>query len=301
MGLTLRAPAKINLYLKVLSCRPDGYHNIFSLMQMIGLYDILTFQEEAVQIRLEVTGGTAPSDQTNLVLRAARMLQKEMKKTHQITRGATIRLEKNIPVSAGLGGGSSDAASTLMGLNRLWSLGLSRAVLARLGGYIGSDVPFFFQGPFAWVSGKGEIVQKAGLPVGGFIVLVFSGEPVSTAHVFHQIGSELDLTKRREAITMGAVASVEKVLLHPENDLESVTLKMQPNLIKVKHLLESFGGSGALMSGSGPSVFARFSNKEAAECAASKMREAGYSEVWVAPLLERVPRGFSKETFSDSI
>jgi 4-diphosphocytidyl-2-C-methyl-D-erythritol kinase len=226
-----------------------------------------------------------------------------------VRRGATITLEKKIPISAGLGGGSSDAAATLMGLNRLWSLGLSRQHLTKLGGYVGSDVPFFFHGPFAWVSGKGELVQKADSCPRGFIVLVFSGTPVSTAEVFHQIDHECDLTKRESDISMGhgkkALPLIEQILLRPENDLEKVTLKTQPDLVKVKRLLESLGGAGALMSGSGPTVFARFHDAPSAQLAASAMREHGYHSVWVAPLLERVPRGFGggagQGRFSDSV
>ncbi len=305
MALTLHAPAKINLYLKVHNKRQDGYHNILSLMQMVGLYDTLTFHDEGAHIRLEVAKGSVPKDGSNLVLRAARMLQKEIEKTHQINRGVTITLEKRIPVSAGLGGGSADAAATLIGLNRLWSLGLSRAHLARLGGYVGSDVPFFFYGPSAYVSGKGEQVQKTSFASPGFVVLVYSGEPVSTAEVFHQIDAVIDLTKKDDTL------NIREVLHHPENDLEKVTLKAQPNLVRVKTLLESFGGQGALMSGSGPTVFARFENEEKANNVASSMRGHGYKDVWVAKMLERAPRGFGSTTpasggrgadrFSDSI
>ncbi len=304
MALTLHAPAKINLYLKVLNKRQDGYHNILSLMVMIGLYDTLTFKEQGVGINLDVAKGAVPSDQTNLVLRAARMLQKESErrlrigKTNHMSGGVRITLEKNIPVSAGLGGGSSDAATTLIGLNKLWSLGLSRQRLATIGGYVGSDVPFFFHGPTAWVSGKGDIVKKAVCDLHGFVVLVFSGDPVSTADVFHQVGEVMDLTKRGETLNIASA-------YRPENDLEKVTLKAQPNLIKVKALLESFGGQGALMSGSGPTVFARFENENQADSAASSMRGLGYKDVWVAKMLERAPRGFggglSAERFSDSI
>jgi 4-diphosphocytidyl-2-C-methyl-D-erythritol kinase len=302
MALILHAPAKINLYLRVLNKRQDGYHNIFSLMQMIGLYDTLTFQEEGAHIQLEVTQGVVPKDSSNLVLRAARMLTKEMERTNKVRRGVRIRLEKNIPVSAGLGGGSSDAAATLIGLNRLWGLGLSRHHLARIGGYVGSDVPFFFHGPIAWVSGKGDRVQKASLSSRGFVVLVFSGDAVSTADVFHQIGDVMDLTKSRDIPNIGG----DCAWLHrAENDLEKVTLKAQPNLVKVKTLLESFGGVLALMSGSGPTVFARFEHEEQADSAASLMKGLGYKDVWVAKLLTRAPRGFGSgfkaDCFSDSI
>ncbi|MBI3598857.1 MAG: 4-(cytidine 5'-diphospho)-2-C-methyl-D-erythritol kinase [Nitrospirae bacterium] len=319
MALILHAPAKINLYLKVQNRRQDGYHNIHSLMQMVGLYDTLTFQEDGAHIRLEVAKAKIPNNNSNLILRAARMLQKEMGKTDKISRGVTITLEKNIPVAAGLGGGSADAAATLVGLNQLWSLGLSRSHLAKLGGYVGSDVPFFFYGPTAWVSGKGDRVKKETSTLHGFIVLVFSGDPVSTAEIFHQIGQEIDLTKRGNTLNMrkakmrnvAAAPSVQEVLYYPENDLEKVTLKAQPNLVKVKALLESFGGEGALMSGSGPTVFARFGNEDHANDAASSMRGLGYKDVWVAKMLTRAPRGFGSTTparggwgsprFSDSI
>ncbi len=300
MGFTLQTPAKINLYLKVISLRPDGYHNILSLMQMIGLYDTLTFQEEGAEVRLDVVNGAVPRDQTNLVMRAAHMLQKKMNLMGGAKRGAIITLEKNIPISAGLGGGSSDAAATLMGLNRLWSLRLSRQTLSKMGSYIGSDVPFFFHGPTAWVSGKGEQVSKIASEISGFVLIVYAGKPVSTASVYHQIGEEIDFTKTKWKET----PSIKEILVSPENDLEKVTLKAQPELEKIKSLLESFGGEGALMSGSGPTVFARFQTEVQANVAGLEMKKQGYHAVWVAKLLQRLPPGFGggyREPFSDAI
>jgi 4-diphosphocytidyl-2-C-methyl-D-erythritol kinase len=305
MGFTLHAPAKINLHLKVLDQREDGYHNIVSLMQMVALYDTLTFNEEGAHIRLTVKNGSVPADSSNLVLRAAHMLQKKMVSLRHKHQGAEIILDKKIPVSAGLGGGSSDAAATLMGLNRLWSLGLSRKQLAEWGGFIGSDVPFFFYGPTAWVSGKGEQVQKSVVPISGFVVLVFAGVPVSTASVYHQIAQEIDLTHTGEGNGMGRGMThlLRSALTRPENDLEKVTLKMQPELQTAKNRLEKLGGKGTLMSGSGPTIFARFDTQKEADSAASSMRGQGYKDVWVARLLGRAPNGFgnTKPTFSDSI
>ncbi len=330
MGFTLHTPAKINLHLKVINRREDGYHNIVSLMQMVALYDTLTFYEEGAHIELEVKNGGAstslppceggpgcggegattmpavvPSDASNLVLRTAHMLQKKMPSLRHKRQGARIVLDKKIPVSAGLGGGSSDAAATLIGLNRLWSLGLSMKQLAELGGFIGSDVPFFFYGPTAWVSGKGEHVQKSVVPIGGFVVLVFAGTPVSTASVYHQVEKEIDLSRTLEGSRMGRGIThfLKSALTHPENDLEKVTLKMQPELQTVKNQLEKLGGKGTLMSGSGPTIFARFDTQKKADSAAFSMREQGYKDVWVAKLLGRAPNGFGrmKPTFSDSI
>jgi len=304
MGFTLRTPAKINLYLKVHHQRADGFHNIVSLMQMIGLYDTLSFQEEGTGIHLDVKNGAVPADGTNLVLKAARMLQKKVVSTHHCLPGVRITLDKKIPVSAGLGGGSSDAAATLIGLNRLWSLKFTPKRLAELGGTVGSDVPFFFHGPVAWVSGRGERVCKATSYPRGFVVLVHSGEPVSTALVYQQYEEDNDGATREKDIPLynELASSIERVLLHPENDLEKVTLKMQPALDTIKKQLEAVGGQGVLMSGSGPTVFARFETKGQADEAACVLRTKGYPNVWVAPLLGRAPQGFKMNpSFSDAI
>ena len=305
MGFILNAPAKINLYLKVVSRRADGYHNILSLMQMIDLYDTLTFYEDGAHLSLLVKNGDVPPDQSNLVLRAARMLQKEMALTHQVRRGARITLDKRIPVAAGLGGGSSDAAAALIGLNRLWSLGLSRKRLSEIGGWVGSDVPFFFYGPTAWVSGKGEQVRKMPSRLQGFVVLVYSENPVLTASVYHQIGEAMGLPAEgeNEGVNMGMRPSIESILVHPHNDLEKVTLNADPELIKVKGLFKTFWNKEALMSGSGPTIFAHFDTEDQAQSAASVIRKEGYKAVGVAKLLSRVPRGFGilQSSCSDTI
>jgi 4-diphosphocytidyl-2-C-methyl-D-erythritol kinase len=308
MAFTLRTPAKINLFLNVVSKRRDGFHNILSLMQMIGLYDTLTFCEESDSVHLDVLSGAVPEDHSNLVIRAARMLQKRMKSMGAVRRGARITLKKEIPISAGLGGGSSDAAATLIGLNRLWGVGLSNSTLAEMGGYVGSDIPFFFYGPTAWVSGRGEQVHPVapGLHgLRGFVVLVYAGEPVSTADVYHQVDAALDLTESPPPfIHPKMLPTIRAVIANPKNDLEKVTLNAQPVLKQVKALLEALGGEGALMSGSGPTVFARFDTEETANRAAETMKGQGYSAVWTAPLLPRRPRGFgvnTKAAFSATI
>jgi len=270
----------------------DGFHNILSLMQMVDLYDTLTFEENA-HLELEVKNGVVPPDPSNLVLRAARMLQKEMALTRHIHKGALITLDKKIPVAAGLGGGSSDAAATLIGLNRLWSLGLSRKRLAEIGGRVGSDVPFFFYGPTAWVSGKGEQVKNIRLRLGGFVVMVY-GSPVLTASVYRQIDEEMGWEEGAvdDTRNQGRVPSVESILAHPQNDLERVTFKADPELQKVKRLFKTLWNKKALMSGSGPTIFAHFDTKEEAESAASVIRREGHKAVGVAKLLSRAPRGF---------
>src|SRR5438045_8162621 len=158
--LVVRAPAKVNLFLEVLSKRPDGYHEIATLMVAIRLMDTLVFKEEP-DLRLGCNRPDLSTGPDNLVLRAARLLQKRT----ACTRGAHIRLVKRIPMAAGLAGGSTDAAATLAGLDRLWQVGKSAGELAALSSEIGSDIPFFFRTPAAWCTGRGEVVTAVNLPI----------------------------------------------------------------------------------------------------------------------------------------
>ena len=287
--LTLKAPAKINLYLKVVGKREDGYHDILSWMQMVGLYDVLAFRKADSGIDLRVENRSVAADRFNLVVRAAESLAKEAK----TSEGASIVLTKNIPVSAGLGGGSSDAAAALVGLNRLWSLGWSRQKLADLGAGLGSDVPFFLQGPAAWVSGRGDRVERAPAAPAGWVVLANPGWPVSTAWVYRQISKKIRLTKNDPEITIsrfsGGKPSWKDIIRDPCNDLEKVTLSAYPVLKQMKGKLGRLGGEGAMMSGSGPTLFARFQTEGQAKRAARVIREEGLFQVWVARILRRSP------------
>lgn len=287
--LTLKAPAKINLYLKVFHRREDGYHNLLSLMQMVGLYDLLTFRKEPSGIRLSVEGAALSADRSNLVVRAAELVQKEA----GISKGVSITLVKNIPVAAGLGGGSSDAAATLIGLNRFWTLRWSRKKLAEMGAMLGSDLPFFFQGPTAWVSGKGEKVEQTQEVPEGWALLVNPGNPVSTAWVYEQFSKKIGLTKKAPNINMVQLiaqrATLKEILRHPYNDLEKVTLAAFPHLIQIKRELHDLGGQGALMSGSGPTLFALFKKREIAEKAAVSIQKKGSVRAWVVRILRRSP------------
>lgn len=292
-ALVLQAPAKVNLYLKVLNKRPDGYHNLSSLMQMVGLYDRLTFEEAPEGIHLHVEQAVLPSDRSNLVFRAAERLQREAQEAGHSPKGVIITLAKNIPIAAGLGGGSSDAAAALIGLNRLWLLDWPRKRLAELGAEIGSDLPFFFYGPSAWVSGRGEVVDPIEPPFKGWTVLVHPKTGVSTASVYEAFSKKGGLTKggAPPKITPSIVErpSIGAVLRHPSNDLEEVTLLNFPHLERVKALLVKEGGEGALMSGSGPTLFALFKNHQNAKTAAKRVaRYFGY-RVTVVQVLQRSP------------
>ena len=292
--LTLKAPAKINLYLKIINRREDGYHNLLSLMQMVGLYDILTFRRERSGIRLHVENAPLPSDRSNLIFQAAELIQKEARKAgHGVSNGVSITLTKNIPIAAGLGGGSSDAAATLIGLNRLWSLRCSRKKLAEMGATLGSDLPFFFSGPTAWVSGIGEKVDRIPPPSGGWAVLVNTGNPVSTAWVYEQFSKKIGLTKKAPDINMVELiaqrAALKDILRHPYNDLETVTLAAFPYLIQIKRELHDLGGGGVLMSGSGPTLFALFRTEDSAKKAAFSIGKKGSVRAWAVRILRRSP------------
>ena len=288
----LQAPAKVNLYLKILNRRPDGYHNLLSLMQMVG-HDQLSFEEASEGIQLYIEQADLASDRSNLVFRAAEKLQKEARAAGHPPKGAIITLLKNIPIAAGLGGGSSDAAATLIGLNHLWSLGWPRKRLAELGETIGSDLPFFFDGPSAWVSGRGEVVNPISPPFKGWIVLVHPKINVSTASVYEAFSKKSRLTKGvpRPKITALTVErpSIGEVFRHPSNDLEEVTLSDFPHLEEVKRSLIKGGGEGVLMSGSGPTLFALFKSRQNAKATAKRVTQHYGFSVTVAEVLQRSP------------
>jgi len=288
----VKAPAKVNLYLKVLGRREDGYHEIRSLIQMVGLYDLLVFQEERSDIQLAIKNASLPADRSNLVFRAAEALQSAAFQGER-PKGVSIRLTKNIPIAAGLGGGSSDAAATLIGLNRLWGLRWSRERLAELGGRLGSDVPFFLYGPTAWVFGRGERIERAAPGKPGWMVLVNPGISVSTAWVYQEFSRKLGLTKTDREITInkfiGHIPSIREIFQRSLNDLEAVTLEAFPQLTQIKKELLSLGGKGVLMSGSGPTLFAYFSEYASAKEAAAAFEKRDSVKVWVARLLRRSP------------
>lgn len=261
---TLNAPAKINWFLNVLRKREDGYHEVSSLMQMITLCDTLSF-ERADGINVITEAQIAPED--NLVYKAANLL----KNTAHVTAGARIVLKKNIPVFAGLGGGSSDAAYTLMGLNRLWGIGMTHDELVKLGQSLGSDVPFFLNGSAAVVSGRGEIVSPVRLNKAYAIALVRPQANVSTAWAYSQVNPSEKLTKYREnydntrlfchALETGDFALLSSI---QGNDLESAVVGKYPEIEKVKRKLAEKGALFTAMSGSGATVFGVFaSSKEA--------------------------------------
>ncbi|PIR09142.1 MAG: 4-(cytidine 5'-diphospho)-2-C-methyl-D-erythritol kinase [Gallionellaceae bacterium CG11_big_fil_rev_8_21_14_0_20_60_62] len=250
-SLTCPAPAKLNLFLHVVGRRADGYHLLQTLFRFIDLHDTLHFtrRDDGRVIRLNALAGVA--DEDDLCVRAARLLQHET----GCTLGVDIALEKCIPMGGGLGGGSSDAATTLLALNRLWQLDLPRARLMHLGLTLGADVPVFVFGDNAFAQGVGEQLQQYALPEAWYVVL-YPPVQVPTAQIF----SHRELTRNTISMTMRALPKGRNFRagkipgLH--NDLQAVACKLYPAVAEYLAWLAQF--APALMSGSGACVFAEF-------------------------------------------
>jgi len=251
--LTLKTSAKVNLTLEVLGKRPDVYHEISTVMHAVDLFDRLGL-EAAPAISLETYAAGLPTDERNLVVRAALLLQREA----GVDAGARMRLTKNIPVAAGLGGGSSDAAAALWGLNRLWRLGWRPARLAEVAVGLGMDVPFFLgRGP-ALATGRGEVLTA--LPGGGgyALVLVNPGVPMSTREVYDRVpaGWRAEATGTRRLVQALATRNTVRVAEALTNTLEGFVAPALPVVARMKAALLAAGALGVAMSGSGPTVFA---------------------------------------------
>jgi 4-diphosphocytidyl-2-C-methyl-D-erythritol kinase len=273
-ALVLRTSAKVNLALEVLGKRGDGYHEIATVLQAVDLFDRLTM-ETADILSLHADDPELPTDDGNLVMRAARLLQKAA----GIEKGARLRLQKRIPVAAGLGGGSSDAAAALLGLNRLWGLRWPRARLQELAVELGMDVPFFLGTGRAVARGRGERLQA--LPGGGgyALVLVNPRTPLSTREVYGRVPAgwhaEPTGTERViEALRRRNVAALAAALT---NNLERVVEPVLPVIGRMKAALLAAGALGAIMSGSGPTVFGLARSLDHARQVRSRVSRAGWA------------------------
>ncbi|OGT17408.1 MAG: 4-(cytidine 5'-diphospho)-2-C-methyl-D-erythritol kinase [Gallionellales bacterium RIFOXYB12_FULL_54_9] len=259
VSLTCPAPAKLNLFLHVTGRRKDGYHLLQTLFRFIDLNDTLhfTLRTDGEVHRVNQIADV-PEDQ-DLCVRAALLLQKET----GCTLGVDIELEKRIPMGGGLGGGSSDAATTLIALNRLWALGLSRARLMAVGLQLGADVPVFVFGENAFAEGVGEKLQAYALPPAWYVVL-FPPVHVPTAQIFSNSG----LTRDTDSIIIRALS-----LQQCRNDLEPVVCSLYP---EVANSIAELGQHGrAMMTGSGACVFASFESQREAEVVLQKVSQRG--------------------------
>lgn len=284
-ALDLFAPAKINLFLRVLGKRADGYHQLETWMQKLDFGDTVTLRPTRDgSIRLSCSDRSLPQDSSNLASRAAALFFSSSRRGKGY--GVDIRIEKRIPVAAGLGGGSSDAGAVLCGLNRLFGGEFSEEQLASMALQLGADVPFFASGHDAVVAGGvGEEMYPLQSLQGYGIVLVNPGFSVSTRWVFENLGLTTELKESKLAsFRKDAFALLTREEL--VNDLESVTLASYPELLKIKTDLVDAGAEISLMSGSGPTVFGLFpdTSKSAAalQTVADEMRRKFGDRVFVA-------------------
>jgi 4-diphosphocytidyl-2-C-methyl-D-erythritol kinase len=272
---TLKAPAKINWFLSVLQKRGDGYHDISSLMQCVDLYDLLTFEKhDTLQVISDVRD--LPVEQ-NLVYRAAMA----MRGIAGVRQGAKITLKKEIPLAAGMGGGSSDAACTLIGLNRLWGTNLSTEKLHEVGELIGSDVPFFINSNYAYAEGRGEIITALPGAPAVTLLLVNPGIPVSTAWAYQARQSELtkkavDIKLFCQTLDRNDFDLLRSLMV---NDLEHAVISAFPEIGRIKDSLLRLGAVASSMSGSGSTVFGVFRSTEEAEYAATNIGAAYWRRV----------------------
>jgi len=268
-SITLRSPAKINLCLSVLGKRPDGYHEVEMIMQMVGLYDEVTVTAGGKGISVSCDSGAVPSGEGNIAWKAAQ----EILSAAGSDTGLSIEIKKNIPVAAGLAGGSGNAAAVLVAANRLLSAGFGPERLASIGTKIGMDVPFFFFGPTAVARGRGEIVETL-LPLPCcWVLLANPGFETSTAWVYKNLN--LGLTKKGDC-TKIARLTIRNIADGLHNDLEAVTAAAHPVITKMGKALLSQKALGVCMSGSGPTVFGIFETESDCRTAATNLWGEGW-------------------------
>jgi 4-diphosphocytidyl-2-C-methyl-D-erythritol kinase len=278
-SISVETPAKVNLILDVLARREDGFHEIRSLMSTIDLCDRVTVEMDAAgAIEVECAHPLVPADTSNLVCRAAQALRQHL--GHN--RGCRIRLEKRIPVGAGLGGGSSDAAATLSALNSLWNAGLTPGELAELGASIGSDVPFFFSPPCAIVSGRGDRVAPTRMLWTGWIALVMAGVHVSTRDVFDVCVPGVVDDHDRTMGTMQSLSSAAALRPYLRNGLEQAVFRVAPEVERMRDALREFGGGPMRVSGAGSVMFDLYDDEIQARAFVERARLSQWVDAAVA-------------------
>ena len=251
--LYVKAPAKINLTLDVLYKRQDNYHEVEMVMTTVDLADRIGLENRVDGlIKIFSADRFVPDDERNFAYQAAKLL----KDTYGIKHGVSITIEKEIPIAAGLAGGSSDAAATLRGLNELWNLNLSLDTLAELGAKIGSDVSFCVYGGTALATGRGEKIQELPAPPACWVVLAKPKIGVSTAEIYGNLKvDQIKHPNTKEMLKAIKTNNYELMCRSIGNVLESVTFNLYPEVVTLKEQMQRFGADAVLMSGSGPTVF----------------------------------------------
>lgn len=272
-SVVIKAMAKVNLGLDVLRRRENGYHDVKMVMQTVDLYDTLTLSKIDKGIVITTNTGELPLDEDNLIFKAAKLLLEYTDKK----AGVSICLDKQIPIAAGMAGGSTDAAATLLGLNELYNLDLTKEALAEIGVKIGADVPYCIYGGTYLSEGIGEVLTKLPDAPDCYVVIAKPEIGVSTKYVYENLHIETvekhpDIDGMIDAIKKGSLDGVAKKM---ENVLETVTIKRYPEIETMKKCLLKNGAESALMSGSGPTVFGIFKDENIAKQALSKLQKTG--------------------------
>ncbi len=278
--IVLRSPAKLNLFLKVLNKRPDGFHNIVTVFERINLSDELLFESNrGGALRIHCTHPHVPLGHKNLVFKAAQLLRKDF----GINAGADITIKKRIPVAAGLAGGSSNAATALIGLNRLWRLHLSRKRLISYARQIGSDVAFFLHDcPWGLGTQRGDEIKELRIKAKLWHILVVPRLKMYSREVYE--GLKLELTRKDDDVNIfihhlgkNRLDEIGRLLV---NDLERVIIRLCPNLECLRQRLKSLNTKGVVISGSGPAIFGITGTEKEAE-RIRKMLSKRFSQVFV--------------------
>ena len=267
----MKAYAKINLGLDVVGILENGYHEVKMVMQTVGIYDELSFERAESGIVVTTDSGELPTDENNLIYKAAKL----MFDTYGIREGIRIHLQKNIPIAAGMAGGSTDAAATMKGINRLFDLGCSLRELMELGVQIGADVPYCVMGGTALAEGIGEKLTALNPAPECFLVVAKPDINVSTKYVYEHLDAEgveehPDIDGMVKAIEEG---SLQGILDRMGNVLENVTVKAHPIIDTIKDRMRELGAVGSMMSGSGPTVFGIYLEETKAKEAYRQLRE----------------------------
>ena len=284
-SVIVRAHAKINLDLRVLGPRPDGYHELRTVFQSIALHDVIECVPRAGALAIECTTAGVPLDASNLVWRAADALWRALRRPPPV-RDVLIRLQKNIPLQAGLGGGSSDAAAALIGLARLWKAPVRPSQLTDVAATLGADVPFFLSGGTALGLGRGDEVYPLADLARHWIVLLVPGFGVATADAYSWWDAERDLSRgpREPQHVPGPWPSRAAQMI---NDLEAPIARHHPEIDQMRTALRRAGALAAAMSGSGSAVFGLFQKRADALAAVDRLSGSG----WRVLLTESLDRG----------
>lgn len=286
----LKAYAKINLGLDVIGRLPNGYHQVKMVMQTVGIYDELTFERTEQGIQITTDSGILPTDENNLIYKAARLMMEK----YRIEEGIRVHLQKNIPIAAGMAGGSTDAAAAMQGMNRLFGLGVPKEELMREAVSIGADVPYCLLGGTALAEGIGEELTVLP-PVPDMVLLVAKPEiSVSTKYVYEHLDSAEKIEHPDIDGMVSAIReqSLDGILDRMENVLETVTIPAHPVIAGLKERMLELGAKRSLMSGSGPTVFGVFENEEKAQYAYERMQqEKKAKQLFVT---HPVPGGFAE-------